>query len=349
MNTFVRHGLGIVLLVLFTAAAPRAEIIRDLYSAEVPVADQSPAQLASASRAALETVFVKVSGSAGVLRNPAIVAALPGARQHVQQYSYSKDPAVPGALKVQMLFDQGYVTRLMIEAGAPVWTANRPAVLVWLVRQDAAGGQFVSAETDPALVAELRREFSRRGVPLQLPLYDLADTAALSVEQALNLDGAALKQASARYQLQNVLVGVFALQADGRVAGKWNYFSDSDQSQRSATTESEALFLREGVGLVAEAMAARYAVAASAQDVGLAMSVTGVTSYADYAAVVSWLESLELVDRADVASVQGDSILVRLQAKAAPDQLATVIELNKRLVPMPVTGAGTDLNYLWQK
>jgi len=77
--------------------------------------------------------------------------------------------------------------------------------------------------------------------------------------------------------------------------------------------------------------------------------VTGVTSYADYAAVVSWLESLELVERADVESVQGDRILVRLQAQAAPDQLATLIELNKQLVPIPVTGAGADLNYLWQK
>ena len=349
MITLVRRSLGIVLGLLLVAAAARAEIVKDLYSAQVPVADQSPAQLASASRAALEAVFVKVSGSASVLRNPVVAAALPGARQHVQQYSYNKDPAVPGGLLAEMLFDRSYVNNLMIESGAPVWTANRPTVLVWLVKEEAGVQQFVNAETDPALVAQLRREFSHRGVPLQLPLYDLVDTAALSVEQARALNSAALEQASSRYQLQDVLVGGVALQSDGRVTGKWNYFSGSDRSQRSATAESEALFVREGVGLVAEAMAARYAVAASAQDVGLAMSVTGVTSYADYAAVVSWLESLELVERADVESVQGDRILVRLQAQAAADQLATVIELNKQLVPIPVTGAGADLNYLWQK
>jgi len=347
--TLVRRSLGIVLVLLFIAASARAEIVKDLYSAEVPVADQTPAQLAGASRAALETVFVKVSGSASVLRNPTIAAALPGARQHVQQFSYSKDPSVPGGLLVQMLFDRGYVNKLMIEAGAPVWTASRPAVLVWLVQEETGGGQFVNAETNPALVAQLRREFSRRGVPLQLPLYDLVDTSALSVAQAGALDSSALEQASSRYQLQDVLVGAFALQSDGSAAGKWNYFSGADRSQRSVTAESEALFVREGVGLVAEALAARYAVAASAQDVGLAMAVTGVTSYADYAAVVSWLESLELVERADVESVQGDRILVRLQAQAAPDQLATLIELNKQLVPIPVTGAGADLNYLWQK
>ena len=349
MITLVRRSLGIVSVLLFAAVTARAEIVKDLYSAEVPVADQSPAQLAIASRDALAQVLVKVSGSANVLRNPVIAAALPDARKHVQQYSYGKDPDVPGALLVRVLFDRGYITDLVIEAGAPVWTANRPMVLLWLVEEEAGAQQFVNAETDPALVAQLRREFSRRGVPLQLPLYDLVDTAALTVEQTRALDSVALEQASSRYQLQDVLVGVFALQSDGRVAGKWNYFSGSDRSQRSAAAESEALFVREGVGLVAEAMAARYAVAASAQGTGLVMSVTGVTSYADYAAVVSWLEGLELVQRADVESVQGDTILVRLQAQAAPEQLATVIELNRQLVSIPVTGPGADLNYLWQK
>ncbi len=348
MITYVRRSLGFALLVLFAAAVARAEIVKDLYSAEVPVADQSPAQLASASSDALAAVFVKVSGSVSVLRNPVIAAALPGARKHVQQYSYSQDPGVPGGLLLRALFDGGYIRDLMIEAGAPIWTANRPMVLVWLVKEEAGGWQFVNAETDPALVKEMRTEFSRRGVPLQLPLYDLVDTAALTVDQARNLDSGALNQASVRYQLQDVLVGEFALQPDGGAVGKWNYFGGADRSQRSATVASEALFLREGVSLVTESMAARYAVAASAQGVGLVMSVTGVTSYADYAAIASWLESLELVEQADVESVQGDRILVRLRAQAAPDQLATVIESNKRLVSIPVTGAGADLNYLWQ-
>ena len=349
MITFIGRSLGFVLVLLFAAAFVRAEIVKDLYTAEVPVADQSPAQLASASRDALAAVFVKVSGSESVLRNPGIAAALPDARKHVQQYSYGQDPGVPGGLFLRAVFDQGYIKDLMIEAGAPIWTANRPLVLVWLVKEAAGGWQFVNADTDPALVKEMRREFFRRGVPLQLPLYDLVDTAALTVDQARALDSAALNQASTRYQLQDVLVGEFALQPDGGALGKWNYFSGTERSEHSAKAASEALFLRDGVSLVTEAMAARYAVAASGQGVGLVISVAGVTSYADYAAISSWLESLELVERADVESVQGDRILVRLQAQAAPDQLATVIELNKQFVPVPVTGAGADLNYLWQK
>jgi hypothetical protein len=198
-------------------------------------------------------------------------------------------------------------------------------------------------------VATIRAEFSRRGVPVRLPLYDLVDTAALTPDQAWNLDDPALEAASARYNLQDVLTGRLVLLASGGVAGEWSYRHGEDRLLRSATVENEALFVREGVALVAEAMAARYGVAASASDGSLSMSVTGVTDYADYAAVISWLESLELVERANVESVTGDRITLRLQAKADATQLAAIIELNKRLVPVLVGGPGAQLNYQWQK
>ena len=51
--------------------------------------------------------------------------------------------------------------------------------------------------------------------------------------------------------------------------------------------------------------------------------------------------------------VEGDSILLRLQAQADATQLATIIELNKRLILLPdtISGAGgtAELNYQWLK
>jgi len=347
---FVRY-FGFALALLLCSGAVRAEIIRDMYSAKVPVSDQSSAGLVRASRLGLAEVLVKVSGSAEVLGNPVVKAAMGGARDHLQRYAYTPDPDTSGALLVKMLFDRAYITQLVIEAGLPLWTANRPVALIWLVEEGAGGRQYVNVETDPALVAALRGEFSRRGVPMQLPLYDLSDSAALSPNQAWSLDGAAVLEASARYNLENVLVGRFARLATGSVAGEWVYLREDERLARSVTVENEELFFREGASLVAEAMAARYAVAATANDGGLTMSVTGVVGYADYAAIVAWLEELELVDRANIEKVEGDTILLRLQAQADPTQLATIIELNKRLVPLPDAISGADhtaeLNYQW--
>jgi len=345
----IKHvAVGLALMLLVVTGAARAEMVRDIYSAEVPVADQSPAELARAARAALSEVLVKVSGSVEILRNPVISAALVNARNRVQRYSYGSGSNTSQGLAVRLLFDNAFITGLVIEAGAPIWSANRPAALVWLVMEDASGRQFVNAETATAMVATLRAEFARRGVPLQLPLYDLVDAAALTPEQAWNLDDLALLAASSRYNLQDVLVGRVSLLASGGAVGEWSYRHGEEQARRSTNAESEAQFLREGAALVAEAMAARYAVAASASDGSLTMAVTGVTGYAEYAALTSWLEGLELVERANIESVRGDTITLRLRAKADAGQLATIIELNKHLVPLPVGGAGTQLNYQWQ-
>jgi hypothetical protein len=353
LNKRVVRYCGVTLALLLFSGIARAEVIRDMYSAEVPVADQSSAELARASRLGLSVVLVKVSGSMEVLGNPVVREALGGGRNRLQRYAYNGDPGSPGSLLVTMLFDSAYITRLVIDAGLPLWTANRPMVLLWLVEEGDGGRQFVNVETEPAQVTTLRGEFSRRGVPVQLPLYDLSDTAALGPNQAWDLNSAALLQASARYNLENVLAGRFAQLATGQVAGEWVYLWQDQRLKRSVTAENEKLFLREGVALVAEAMAARYAMAATANEGGLTLSVTGVTGYADYAAIVAWMEGLELVERANIEQVEGDVILLRLQAQADAAQLATIIELNKRLIPIPVVIPGAvptaDLNYQWQK
>lgn len=77
------------------------------------------------------------------------------------------------------------------------------------------------------------------------------------------------------------------------------------------------------------------------------MSVTGVSTYADYAAIVNWLESLELVETAIIEQVQGDRIELRLQARADATQLASIIALNRQL--LPGSGTSAQLNYQWRK
>ena len=352
MIKLVVRSLGFALTLLFVAGGTvRAEMIQDMYSAEVPVADQSSAELVRASRLALSEVLVKVSGSVDVLGNPVIAGALGGARKHLQRYAYSKDPGATAGLEVTVLFDRAYITDLVIKAGAPLWTANRPVVLVWLVGEEAGGRQFINVETEPALITALRDEFSRRGVPVQIPLYDLIDAAVLSPDQAWSLDDAAFERASARYDLQNILAGRFARLSTGQVVGEWTYLQGEERVIRSIPAENEEFFLKEGVALVAESMATRYAVAASGSDGGLTLAVSGVTRYADYAAIVAWLEGLELIERASIETVQGDRILLRLQAQTDATQLATIIELNKRLVPAPfaLPGSTDQLNYEWQR
>mgnify|MGYP001814481440 FL=1 len=345
----IRLVLSVIGALLIGVAGPvRAEIVRDLYSAEVPVVDQSPQSLAGASRDALADVLVKVSGSQEVLSNPQIARSLGDARQRVQQYAYRRG-AEPDELYVRVEFDDSYVTGLVTGAGEPLWTANRPPVLLWLVVEDPEGRRFVSPDNTPELAEEVATEFSRRGVPIKFPLYDLADSAAIDTEETWRLHGPSLRAASERYSVQNVLGGRLVALSTGSWVGDWAYLYGRDRSDRQFSTVSSSAFAREGASLVAENMAGRYAVAASQEPgTGIMLSVVGVQRYAEYAEIVAWLEKLELVDHANVEEIRDQEILLRLHAQAEADQLTSLIELNRHLRPVPGVLTPGQLNYQWQ-
>jgi hypothetical protein len=338
------------LLAWLSARGAVAEVVTDLYAASVPVENQSSKALTAASRQALSEVLVKVSGSTGLLKSPAIKSALGDARNQVQQYAYVRGEAGDAPLSVRFEFDGGYITELVTNAGAPLWTANRPQVLAWVVMEDEQGKRFISWDGTPRQAKQLADEFSRRGVPVQLPVFDLADMAALSPDAAWQLEEAALRNASARYNVQDVVAGRLAPAVDGKALGEWRYFFQDNRIDRSVTVPDLQAFLRDGVNVVAGEMAARYAVAPTAGvEGGVLVSVSGVTTYADYAAIVRWLEGLEPVQHANVERIQGDRLDLRLHAQADATKLAAIIELNNRLLPTPDTGAGAQLNYQWRK
>ncbi len=157
-----------------------------------------------------------------------------------------------------------------------------------------------------------------------------------------------MQAASSRYGVTEVLAGrVATLSSEDRI-GDWIYLAGDNRLNRSVMRASAEEFIAEGVALVVEDMAARYAVAATglAGD-GLTMEVSGVASYADYAGIVSWLESLELIEQASVTGIRDDRLSLQLTAQADAAHLATIIELNPRLTPA-AGSAGTQLSYRWR-
>jgi hypothetical protein len=337
-------------LALCPAGVAVAEVVTDLYSATVPVADQSSQALATAAKEAMAQVLVKISGTRDVLKNPAVAAAVGDARNHVRQYAYvqGKPPAAP--LSLHFEFSDPDVTGLVERSGAPLWTVNRPRVLVWVVLEDEQGRRFVTQESAPQEAHWLLGEFSRRGVPVQLPVFDLTDTAALSLDDVWALNANTVLAASARYNVQDVLVGRLAKSSGGQSPGDWSYLRQNEQINRSVTVADVQAFMRDGVNIVATDMVSRYAVApTSGEGGGVRLSITGITNYADYAAIVSWLEKLELVDYANVEQVQGERVDFLVQAKVDATQLAAIVALNNRLVPLPIAGEGAQLNYQWRK
>ena len=342
----ILSGLALAALLLAGNGA-LAEVVRDLHSASVPIENQGSKALASASQDALAEVLVKVSGSKDVLAHPDLVAALPNARSHVQQYAFSRDSGPDGALYARFEFEATYVNGLLTSARLPLWTANRPRVLVWMVVELDGRRQFVSLAETPEIAAQLVAEFERRGVPIQLPLFDLSDATAIAVDDVWRQRGSTIQAASNRYNVQDILVGRGVVVSSGAWTGDWSYLYGNHRMDRSSSAPLAAGFMREGVNLAAEEMASRYAVAATGvADDRVPMVVSGVYEFSDYTAIVSWLESLELIEHANIQSISGDRVEFGLDAAAGAAQLASIIELNERL--QPVESIPDQLVYQWR-
>lgn len=344
----IRLSAGLVLICLLLCLPVRAAVVPDLYTARVPVADRSEQALSSAAQDALAQVLVKVSGSAGVLRQPSVAQAMRGARSRVQTYAYLERPGSENPW-ARIEFDADYVTRLVRESGAPLWTANRPPVLGWVVLQQDNRQRFLSEETDAELIEAVKAAFSRRGLVLQLPLHDLKDSAALRPADAWSRDRARVAAASERYAVENIVIGRATAQRDGTLSVDWIYdFADDRLTAGRRTGPADAVF-EAGADLVADSMASRYAITpASGELQPVRMLVSGVFEYADYAAVIRWVRSLEPIAAASVERVQGDRLTLLLSTRASASSLSNIVELNDKLVPEQSLDSGYALNYRWR-
>ncbi len=338
-----------LIIALLVASGPlRAEVVKDLYAATVPVRDQGSEALTVSAGLALAQVLVKVSGSEETLRDPAVSDALRNARSEVQQYAFLPPKGEDPRQRVRMEFDADRVTELLLAAGLPLWTANRRPVLVWLVLEDEAGLSFATSETNPELVSELRTVFAERGVPLRLPLYDLRDAAAISPDDVWRLDAEKLTAASTRYGVEHIVGARLTGLSGGEWIGDWAHLEGAERRDLRIEAASTQEYLREGTAAMAERLAARYAVVASEENAnGVAVRVSGVEEYTDLATIVRWLEDLEVVQRAAVTRVSGDRLELTVQARADAAELATLITLNDRLAPRTEPLPGAPLEYQW--
>lgn len=340
-----------VLFLLLCSAWATALVVDGLYQASVTVKDHSQRQLQSAASEALSQVLVRVTGNPDVGNTPEIRTALNRAQDYLQQYQYRRHE---DNLEVEISFDERLVTDLVLQAGLPLWTANRPAVLVWLVVDDRGGRQFAGADMPEGLHEAIREQFGRRGVPVTFPLLDLQDSMSLGVQEIWELNTLSAQRASERYGVADILIGRMTETSQGQWLGEWMYSGQGRRSEQSVYRESLEGFAAVGANLVADAMAAEFAVTGDpGSGSGIRLRVDGLGSFGDYRTIVDYLEGVELIEAVHAEFVSGSSAILQLRAQASADQLRRIIGLNRRLQSMESAPAlagspPADLDYQWR-
>lgn len=368
---FLLLALGLLVLVA------RAETVKGLYEADVPVASQDEQARAAAVAAGFRAVLVKVAGSARVLENPGVAAALPRANNYLLQFYFtniSYPPRDSGPAQepgLHVVFPPRTVDDILRRAGEPMLPPNRPATLLWLALDDGTGPRLLSRAVDTAVADWLGFHAARRAMPLLFPQMDIEDSAALTPEQAWALDAEATLRASARYGTESVLVGKLVRASDGSWLGEWRYLGAAQSSSAgqpgdaassdgatgtaagitgtSSDGSGRAPALEELAGqladFTADAVAARYAVQTGlANTEQLRLRVDGVAGFAAYEKLSGLLKAMTSVRGLQLVLIDRDTLFFDI---VTDSNFASVARELSLLSQLSRAGAEGELHYRW--
>ncbi len=327
------------------ASSVQAEEVKNLYQHSVAVADQGESERHQAMSEALKVVLVRVSGRPQVLQSAVVEAAVKKPERYMDAFRYEtrmerQEDEQVAVVELLVNFSRSSVEDLLRQAGMPLWPANRPAVLVWLVKDDAGEGrQLVSLRGDDPLAEAADQVALERGLPLIKPLLDLEDQLSANPDALWQRDQQAIAEASARYSADAVLVGRYSQTSSGRWLSTWTLFHKDRRQVFDSESGEESQLLADALAASSTYLAGIYGISTSgaAKD-AVVMEIDQLGNFDTYIKALSYLEQLAVVRQLDVLSVDGSKVKVVVHMDGEVRSLTDALELDRRL--MPVASAG---------
>lgn len=336
MRTLVSLRLLATLFLLSALAAAPVVGIADtapvLGEAEVSVASRDRPERMEGFNRALAQVVVRLTGRRDMLDDSRVLALLEQAPRHVQQYRYLDGPDEATSL-LWVRFDVGAVERHLLEAGLPVWSGDRPALLVWLGVQDRQERRLVSSADDHPARSALERTARERGLPLLFPLMDLEDQGRVTLADVMGGFHEPVMGASRRYGPGGVLVA--RVQPSGsRWLARMQLYAGEESAQWQSEGEDQDAAIASVMHQAADHLGRRLAVAGlQVERGGVMVSVGGVDSLADYLRVVNYLGDMAVVSRLRPHGLTPDRALFLVQVRGGVRDLERAALLGSTLVP----------------
>lgn len=351
-----RHLTRWLLLCCFAAgvylpgATAYAVEVQGLFETDIVVEDQSAGKRGEAFQAALGNVLVKISGARDILSAPEVEPIVQNASRYVRRYHYLEKPAAAGVqavvkesaeakqLYIAVEFDGEALQRALRDANLPVWSANRPQVLVWLgVVQNARERFIVSEDNGEEVGDRLMEAARRRGVPLILPLMDLEDRRRVTFVDISAGFTDTLSRASDRYNTRTVLIGHMNRGRSGDWLVEWTVLRDNVSTGWRESDVDLQQAVDSGVDGLADILASRYAHSSSGGElVEYIVAVEEVTSLDDYAAVLTYLEKLVFVEDVTPVALETGQVHYRVIMRGALRELERSLTLMPSLRPVAV-------------
>jgi hypothetical protein len=318
--------LAILIIAIATLPAYAVEVTT-LYTAQVLLDAEEQDPQALAYKTALEDVLTRVSGSELTADPERVELLFPNPASYVVQFRPGEDDTL------WVSFDGEAVERTLRQAGQTVWGSDRPLTLVWLAVDWGQGEREIIGADDPEGSRDEARSIDRnrllrqrvldiaerRGLPVVFPLLDTEDLQNVSFSDIWGGFDDALLEASARYQANSILVGRVRPGTGQR--NRWRYYFGG--TERNWSGEPELV-----VSLVADALAAEFAISGDAPMESIELQIAGIESVKAYGAVQTMLSELTVVESFAITEVEGDRIRYRVVVHGGADRLSRALRFN---------------------
>ena len=344
--SIIKSLAGVVLIV--TTIGVDAADVEGLNSARVRVSGRFDAEFNQGVARALEAVMIKLTGNSATPRSSGGRAVVQQAQRLVQQFGYER-PRNSGTdandLVLRVEFDARVLTEQMRSHNLVVWGKERPETLVWLVVDDASGRRILGAQDTHEIIRVMTNHAIVRGIPLVFPLADIAETSALAGQMSNTALANVVYANSEKYGVRSVLVGHIRHVATSLWENHWTLQVDGTSIAWEQEGDIVELLVEESTDRLADALGRRYAGAASqsASD-GVAVTIKGLHSAADYARTERYLSTLDSVENLQVRRVDEQGITFDLVVQGGLSSLSQSISFGQTLTPDPTDPGVFRLN-----
>ncbi len=327
------------LLLCFCWQLPaQAVIVEDLFTVELPVADQTTSLRLESFNQAFRQVVIKVSGSDAPLRSAAFERPLQRSARYVKQFRYITRKSADdeefdaGRLYLRIDFDQQLIEGLLREHNFPIWGRERPSSLLVISYDVNENIRLVSDDSTPDLVESLDMAAERYAVPVLFPLMDLQDISQVGIRNVVAREIEQIQTMAARYAPDALVVGQIIGRSGQGWQGDWEVRFDEQVFRWRHEASSKQAVVDQVIGHLAKVLALEFALDDHRRvEESLLMSVSALQGIEQVIRVQRYLGSLSAVDNVRVATIDQGVVTYRLQLRNDPEDLQRLIEFGEVL------------------
>ncbi|MGY5450090.1 DUF2066 domain-containing protein [Agarivorans sp. MS3-6] len=183
-------GLVIALVLLPVQAAQQ----NDLYRIEAAANGTNKED----QQQAFELLLLRLTGDSSSKSNPLVAKAKANIDPYIQQFSYRDQ-------KISVLFNEAKVNQLLMQAQLRLWGKQRPNIVLWYANEQDFNRQLLADSDQQDWLQNAREQAELLGLPIRLPVMDLEDSMALSVNDVWGGFDGPVYRASERYSAPLIL------------------------------------------------------------------------------------------------------------------------------------------------